>query len=48
MRTELNPRRHFDQADDDFPAALPGSDYPVRDRHSPEALANIRRLLWGV
>ncbi len=41
-------RRHFDEADDDFPAALPGSRFPVRDRHSPEALHNIRWLLWGV
>ena len=41
-------RRHFDLADDDFPAALPGSDLPVCDRHRPEALLDVRRLLWGV
>jgi hypothetical protein len=42
--------RIFDEVDDhgDFPEALPGSGFPVRDRHSPDALANIRRILWDV
>jgi hypothetical protein len=39
----------FDQIDrtGDFPAALPGDGFPVRNRYSPEALTNIRRIVEG-